>query len=424
MSYNNFGPAYRTTRADRIARRECRNRVGVGEMSDPPPSNRNMQGARAPIVDSLRNVSTPLPPPLLPTPLLPHTPPPVHELIDLTASDHLMDLDNTLLEAYVTRDEVGTVNLRQSIPFLDEAVGYGNTTEYFPIDPRSFRRTTTFADPCFTGHDFRNRERNAMRQYGPDEQLGQVRVLQPSNILAKTDRIVVLELLKNVRPTSGADERELVEFLKQLRPVFEIDPLNSNEIIKLLLPKVSGQLFNLWMRAISSNVSWENLHIGILNQFLTPMRLRELQLLVVERPQRFNELFIDYVEDCVMSAFALRVGLSEADMIESVLSRCLPETRHHFTFGSKPRTLEELITLAGQVTNTMKADARYFGRNREYPMNNNVFQNNPAQSRTVTHPPTLFQQPQYGPNSRGSNIRCHRCGGSGHIARNCRSNLN
>lgn len=118
----------------------------------------------------------------------------------------------------------------------------------------------------------------------------------------------------------------------------------------------------LWMNAVSTRSTWEKLHGDILNYFLTPLRLRELQLFAVERPQKLGELFMDYVEECIVSAFALKVQLSEHDVIESILNRCLPETRMHFSFDRKPNSLGELRSLAGRVSNSLKSDIRYFGQ--------------------------------------------------------------
>lgn len=458
MSYNYFGPAYRTTREDRLRRGLIRAEAAVAGAAWAEPSGHNLSADTFPsssnaIVGTPQQYnnywrSTPIVPHTLCPPheptLEPHVQPSAIDLIDLTDTENLMDIDNTLLENLATVDEVGPTG------FIDQLLGQQCSSEYAQVNPQSFRRVTTFREAPFSRNLVGNlREHEVRPCMRPDNQLGRIEMNQASRYLAKTDRLVVLEIIKNVRPVSGSDERELVEFLKQLRPVFEIDPYNSNEVIKLLLPKVTGQLFNLWMRAVTSNANWEMLHTEILNHFLTPMRLRELQLVVVERPQRIDEQFVEYVEDCIMSAFALRVGLSERDVVESVLNRCRPETRHHFTFGRKPNTIEELRHLASKITNTMKADARYFGgsvsnnvpvpyNNMHMPRQNPPYNNMPypivpynnymphqnLQNTSFSRPPTHFQHQHSQRIPRPNNVVCHRCGNTGHIARYCNLSLN
>lgn len=78
----------------------------------------------------------------------------------------------------------------------------------------------------------------------------------------------------------------MIKFLKQLRPIFKIDGDNSQEVTKLLIPKVTGQLFTFWMNAVSIRSSWETLQGDIINYFLTPLRLTVVRSRKAAKPGR------------------------------------------------------------------------------------------------------------------------------------------
>jgi hypothetical protein len=245
--------------------------------------------------------------------------------------------------------------------------------------------------------------------------------------MSKSDRTVVTELMKRVQNVDGSDEFAVVQFLKALKPILDIVPSFELEVIKLLTPKVTGQLFEIWIQAISSGVNWEILHLEILDRFIPALRRREIEILELDRPMRTDETFSDYCEHVIAAAFALNTRLTEGEIIEIVLSKCRPHVKTHFVFGTMPQTLAELRSLAYKVTSSVRAESRYFGngpspnvfnvQNASRPVLgrniadnfpqpvNNVFDNRPARTTRV--------------------VVCHKCNNEGHIARNCRmQNLN
>lgn len=438
---------YRTTADDRRVRYDLRSQAG-GQVENMPTDNANSDNN---LVEA-RNVDADRMLPDMPSP-----PPPLRDIVN---NDSLLDLDNSVLEMCVNRNETGQVGLRVIRPINNEQSRLIDTaldrnspvSQYADVVAESFRRPHVLPQMSFprygnmsTPINARHAENVRFPVMCPDSQFGQVQVVQTPSGLSKTDKTVTMELIRHVNPISGSSEEELVRFLKQLKPIFELNPEYTPEIIKLLIPKVTGQLFTLWMRAVSLRVGWDILHTEILNYFLTPLRLRELQMFVVERPQQPTESFMDYVEEIIASAFALKVHLTESDVIESVLGRCLPETRVHFSFDSKPRTIDELRLFAGRVSNSIKSDQRYFGYQGRMggqsqpplplPSHNNGMMPSrpsptapgytlPAQHPTPPAPHHSFGLPPLDSRNYPRVIICHRCGYQGHLARNCRASLN
>ena len=242
------------------------------------------------------------------------------------------------------------------------------------------------------------------------------------NDLTKTDRAVLMELIKNVNATDGSDELQLLQFLKDLKPLFDISPATSDQVIKLLIPKTRGQLFKLWVEGTTSRVSWENLHGAILNHFLPVGRRRELETQELDRPQRPGESFVEFVDNIVAVAFALRTTRSEEEVIESVLCKCSPATKVHFAFNERPRNIFELKVFANKVTGSMKTETRYFGSMGSATDRNVRMATGASYARQN---PQNYQRPKGNLNDRSVQrervIKCYKCNGEGHIARNCPS---
>jgi len=353
----------------------------------------------------------------------------------------LMDLDNDVMEQVASLASDGAVHLNQSSnrePLPDDSslsqyreVLVENNTRRGSLSYRPSRPSIQpVAIPSY---------RSAPRQ---PEMLSNVpvteynqsslanRTIRPFNNsmeptgLSKTDRMVILELLKNIPPVDGSNEVELVTFLKNLMPIFDIAPSGSLEIIKLIIPKVQGQLFRLFMEAVAVNAGWNTLHNEMLDRFIPPLRRREIVSFELDRPQQINETYVEYVEHLLSVAFALKTDLSEQEVIEIALNKCRPEIRPHFNFGCKPSNIQELRQLAYRVTSAVRADARYFGSGPPQGSSNRFFRSEA--------PRATFNRGNGRPHSsndlrsrQGEKIvRCYRCNQEGHVARNCRAALN
>lgn len=474
-----FGPPFRTTARDRANRMASRTlhggsdgqelsslgQGGVGGSRDYFLQARN-SAMRRDVVER-REGSLPFPPPANSThnnasELFVNNRASV--LSAVVANNSLMDLDNDLLEqvSHIREDRsVDIVQSRQAQsqsvePDLALAHNSSAGTQYAevgdctgrPSTPNPARPNPGMLGACSAGRIFpRNYVRDVtwvqnqhqvdhhtcqnlnspQNQVGPDtyHTLHAHRNLGNFNdSLSTTDRTVILELIRNVPQTDASDELLLLQFLKVLMPLFEIAPTCSQEIIKLLLPKVSGPLFTLWREAISAQANWGSLHSEILDRFIPSLRRREIENLELERPQRQGETFAQYTEHLIQCAFALKTALTEQQIIEICINKCRPENRSYFSFGKMPENIYDLRTLASKVTSSIKAEARYFGHDRVgiFQPTQQVFRPQQARFRQENYPgqgPIDFRHSQ-----SERVVKCFRCNQEGHMARNCRVNLN
>lgn len=240
--------------------------------------------------------------------------------------------------------------------------------------------------------------------------------------MSKSDRIVVTELMKRVQNTDGSDAFAVYQFLKAVKPIFDFVPGFEREVIKLLTPKVTGRLLDVWIRFVFDGRSRDELHVEILDLFISELRRREIEKLEVDRPMRRDETFIDHCENVIAEAYALVSRLSIQEVIEIVLSKCRPRVNTHFVFSTAPQTVEDLMSLAYKGTNAVRAESRYFGNETSpntlnvqtasrpgigwniagsYPRPiNNVFDNRSVNTNRI--------------------VACHKCNNEGHTAPDCR----
>lgn len=436
-----YGPSYRTTAADRNARMANRERGSF----QPHDSQAVPDGPS--VASSHRRMSDTRDMSRIPSHVTFHEAtgaPPVNSTdvaenisSQFMNSDSLIDLDNDLIERVAQIDMGINCGSRQVNEPMDRegnesAAEISNATEYAEMDEQTFRlnrplsqmlsyRAASLPPPPPAPHSYPAHAiypphlyHTSLPPYDP----------QPRNTLNKTDHVVIMELLKDIEQTDASDEIKLVAFLKKLMPLFNISPSCQAEIIKLLIPKVHGQLFQLWMESINAKTGWDELHRAILDRFIPPMRRREIELIELERPQLINETFSEYVEHLLSVAFALKTRLSEQDVIEISLSKCRPETRAYFNFSRKPFDIRGLRDLASEVTSAVRAETRYFGPKQSSTFSNSAraYSSRPNNSRMAnvapTHPSDLRTRPTQ------KITKCFRCNQEGHIARFCKAHLN
>lgn len=465
-----FGPHYKTTAADRNARMLARG-SNFGALAGEGPAASSSRQSFMQATSQSPNGPNMLVPTLsvaagglaasaitAPRPVLSPRPRSGRPLLS-EGHNSLMDLDNEILESYATVDALhGSVDIHQQQsraganhiiesprdveseialrgpppPHRVEFSSLG--TQYVPVEDTTRRVTRNatmnaiyyqnahYGVACGLPHTQEMPHAQQLNANAfPHDQHS---VQSQGSSLSKTDRTVIMELLRNVRSVNGSDENELLLFLKELSPLFEISPHCSTEIIKLLLPKVGEPLFKLWLHAVSVRAEWNTLHADILNSFFPALRRREIEASELERPQRANETFSEYCENIISVAFALKTRLSESEIVEIILNKCEPGTKNHFAFSVLPQNIFELRSLAHKVSSSMKAERRYFGAGSnpaEYNVGNAGRQN---QSR--------FRTENYPQNRRAVNFRnsdrkvivCFKCGQEGHMARECKMHLN
>lgn len=316
----------------------------------------------------------------------------------------------------LARDNIAhsTVN-HCSVPELNEFDPMANlspSTAYNTIDETGFSRggAATMLSPSLVHRLVPGKytEPKVTRfDLGDTKIKSQDRALAPARELSSCDRICMTELIRRLPTCSGDNEGHLLNFLQKVIPIFAISPGFEVDTMKLILPCTSEGLFNIWVGAIQTRMSWSELHCAILDSYFPGVHRKRLETQYIFRKQSPTETFPQFVEDIVGSAKALQLHWPEFHIVEIILANIAPYVRSHLVMQNKPFTISGLRTLAGHVNATAMADTRYF--------------------QTFAH---STQAPPYMPSeavvnqsqsnvSLNNNRKCYKCNGFGHIAKNC-----
>lgn len=222
-----------------------------------------------------------------------------------------------------------------------------------------------------------------------------------THTFSHTDKLVTIEMIKQLPNCTGDDEFQLIHFLKQITNIFQISTGGQDEIIKLLLPKTKGSLFHIWLEGIKSHFEWDYLHTKILVNFFPNTEWENLIDKYVKRKQLPNENMVTFVNDILLSATALQCQFSDERLINTIFSNVSPHMKMHFIFKEKPKNLSELRSFASSVNASQRSDLQYFGQFSPQTQT----QQNPGWGKRISR---AHEKPQ-----------CFKCGKLGHFKRDC-----
>jgi len=215
-------------------------------------------------------------------------------------------------------------------------------------------------------------------------------------------------LLQALPTVDGLEINALLDFLRALFRMREIPGVDDKSLLGLLIPYCRAPLSNVLNSVLSQKGSFEDFHRETLDTFARGGRMREdLKMRMFFRSQGIYEDLAAYVTDRRSASRVLRVGLSEAEVVQSILDGITPEERSRLVFFPKPTTFAGLDKLVVEAKNMQLIDQHREGR---------VLAPNYPPPRPLVG---QVEAPPVHPQRRSPPV-CHRCGQRGHIRRFCR----
>lgn len=260
----------------------------------------------------------------------------------------------------------------------------------------------------------------------PDPQVSTL----PINMFGKITHPIE-KFLTQIPCTDGLDIPNLLMFIKILMNLKNLPNLSDTQTLGLLIPYVVPPLRTKIQDSVQCGQNIDQLHSTLIHHFIPTGVYHQLVSDKVRRVQKVGELLGHYIADIKEHADILRAPFSERELIDLMLLGLNPAERSRLVFMPRPATFNELDQLCMHSANVHYSDSQ-----REY--HDRPQQGHDGGGSAGVH----LSLPLTGSNSRGRNFRryddrvvvsnrhyasnpqapriCYKCGGSGHLRRECR----
>lgn len=169
-----------------------------------------------------------------------------------------------------------------------------------------------------------------------------------------SDKAIISELLREVRPNSGTDPIRNVHFLQKIDSILEAVPGHDRDIIQQILPFTRDKVREFWKK-ISGDATWEQVVSDFLFRFFTQDSLRQVKEHFLFRPQREGEELEEYISSVRRSFKILQPNSQDAEIFETIFLKISRETRTSLNSVGVMRSLQDIIGAASRADALTKA---------------------------------------------------------------------
>lgn len=158
----------------------------------------------------------------------------------------------------------------------------------------------------------------------------------------------IYDMLECVPEFNGADLEILVKFITEVDLIISTPFIPALDFLKCLTFKFKGPTRNWWLSQLNSSWTWQCAKEELLHEYITPIDKAMLGEKFINRKQRPNEDYIDYVEDIVKYLPLFAPSLSEVEVVARLWINQNSATLNYMQYRDPPDTLAALKRLARQ----------------------------------------------------------------------------
>lgn len=158
----------------------------------------------------------------------------------------------------------------------------------------------------------------------------------------------IYNMLECVPEFNGADIEILVKFITEVDSIISTPFIQALDFLKCLTFKFKGPIRNWWLSQLNPSLTWRCAKEELLHQYITPIDRAMLGEKFINRKQRTNEDYIDYVEDIVKYLPLFAPSLSEVEVVARLWINQNSATLDYMQYRDPPDTLAALKRLARQ----------------------------------------------------------------------------
>ena len=168
----------------------------------------------------------------------------------------------------------------------------------------------------------------------------------------------VEKLLKNLPDTDGLDHNLLLQFLLHVIRIREKSGCPDEDLFDCLQHFTQRPLADFVAIALEQGDSFEDFHTEVLSALLPSRIANQLRYETLNRLQGEDEALTTYVQEMRNQVEVLQMGLSERQLVDTIISNSNAKTRSLLSMDNRPRTLQGLLRLCISAQDLLYADAR------------------------------------------------------------------
>lgn len=158
----------------------------------------------------------------------------------------------------------------------------------------------------------------------------------------------IYKILECVPEINGADLELVVKFITAVDLIISTPFIPALELLKCLTFKLNGPLRTWWLSQLNPALTWPCAKEELIQQYITPIDRAMLGERFINRKQKPNEDYIDYVEDIVKYLPLFAPSLSEIEVVARLWINQNSATLNYMQYRDPPDTLAALKRLARQ----------------------------------------------------------------------------
>ena len=220
------------------------------------------------------------------------------------------------------------------------------------------------------------------------------------------------DVIQRLPVVDGLDPEALLKFLRIFFQLADFPGLSERTLLELIYPYCRGSMAERVTSTLRDGGGIDHFHREVLDAFV-PGRLHDrLRHKHFYRVQASGESLAHFISSVKDAARILRLGLSESDVIHTILEGVTPEERSRLTFAVRPQSFIDLDRLCAESTTIRGNDdiRAHEARRRS---------DRPNLDRRVGQPGAWGPRPAPVQSCEVRELFCSRCHRSGHVARYC-----
>jgi hypothetical protein len=230
----------------------------------------------------------------------------------------------------------------------------------------------------------------------------------------------VAPMVQRLGIVDGLNPMRLIDFLMDVLKILEVPGINGKDLLQLLMPYCRSPLAERLYEVLHEGGDFDDFHELALAFFVPKRVMERLKADRIFRIQRQGEDMGHFVKDVKRTCKVLRLEMSEAEVVKTILEGLDPSERNRVCFEPRPSSFKDLDKLCVVSRGMYVNDGQRGMSNRPGRMVGAI-QTNSRPELQNNSSNSGFGSRYYSNTGGRRGFTCYQCGREGHIKRFCTS---